>query len=149
MPGVTMRDSGLAAAIEAAPPRRAQRAAVEEVRRLAALLRLTDAPGLPEALAAAERGEPQAVTPDSELGRQVRSWLTASVRAGDSLNDSSARGRMTEDERQHAFHLGWFAKALRAVLWQRPKDAFVPVTDGPPPLRDQARRDAILADLRR
>ncbi|MFI6514637.1 DUF6461 domain-containing protein [Spirillospora sp. NPDC050679] len=144
-----LRDAALAVAIRAAPPRRAQHLAVAEIRRLAALLDLTDAPGLSEALAAAENGEPRIVTPDSELGRQVRSWLTASVRAGSSLNDPGARDQMTEDERQHAFHLGWFAKALRPVLWQRPKDAFVPVTDGPPPLGDQARRDAILAALRR
>ncbi|MFC9973436.1 DUF6461 domain-containing protein [Spirillospora sp. NPDC127200] len=144
-----LRDSELAAAIEAAPPRRAQHAAVEEVRRLAALLGLTDAPGLSEALAAAENGEPRIVTPDSELGRQVRSWLTASSRAGKSDNDPGARDQMTEGERRHAFHLGWFAKALRPVLWQRPKDAFVPASSGPPLLRDQARRDAILAALRR
>ncbi|MER6992128.1 DUF6461 domain-containing protein [Saccharopolyspora hirsuta] len=49
--------------------------AFAEVRRLTELHGLTDTPGLAEALAAAERGQQVAVTPDSALGQHVRAWL--------------------------------------------------------------------------
>lgn len=90
--------------------------AVSEVRRLTGRHGLTDTPGLADALAAAERGEPVVVTPDSPLGLHVRDWLTESRRAGWSLNDPGGRHRMTEAERDRAFELGWLARALGAAL---------------------------------
>lgn len=90
--------------------------AVTEVRRLTTLHGLTDTPGLADALAAAERGEPVTVTPDSPLGQHVRAWLTESRRAGTSLNDHGGRHRMIEAERSRAFDLGWLARALGAAL---------------------------------
>jgi hypothetical protein len=90
--------------------------AVSEVRRLTALHGLTDTPGLAGALAAAERGEPVVVTPGSPLGLHVRDWLTASRRAGWSLNDHGGRHRMTDVQRSRAQELGWLALALGAAL---------------------------------
>lgn len=90
--------------------------AVAEVRRLTTLHGLTGTPGLAEALASAESGTPVRVTPDSPLGRHVREWLTASTRASNSLNDHSARHRMTDADRRRAFDLGWLAQALGAAL---------------------------------
>lgn len=89
--------------------------AVSEVRRLTGVHGLTDTPGLAGAPAAAERGEPVVVTPDSPLGRHVRDWLTESRRASWSLNDSSGH-RMTEARRSRAFELGWLSMALGAAL---------------------------------
>jgi hypothetical protein len=88
--------------------------AVAEVQRLAALLDLTDTPGLADALNTA--GKPVRVTPESPLGQHVRAWLTESRRAGWSLNDHGGRGRMTEDQRRRAYDLGWLAAALGAAL---------------------------------
>ncbi|MFE9748972.1 DUF6461 domain-containing protein [Saccharothrix saharensis] len=90
--------------------------AMAEVRRLTGLHGLTDTPGLADALAAAERGEPVDVTPDSPLGTHVRAWLTESSRASWSLNDHGGRHRMTEAQRSRAFELGWLARALGAAL---------------------------------
>jgi hypothetical protein len=90
--------------------------AVAEVQRLTGLHGLTDTPGLAEALAAAERGEPVPVTPDSPLGQHVRGWLIESRRAGCSLNDHGGRHRMTETERRSAYDLGWLVRALGAAL---------------------------------
>jgi hypothetical protein len=90
--------------------------AVAEVRRLTGRHGLTDTPGLAEALAAAERGEPVDVTPDSPLGTHVRAWLTESSRASWSLNDHGGRHRMTEAQRGRAFELRWLARALGAAL---------------------------------
>jgi hypothetical protein len=86
--------------------------AFAEVERLTNLLGLTDTPGLADALASA----PVSITPESPLGRHVRSWLTESRRAGWSLNDHSARHRMTDAERTRAHQLGWLARALGAAL---------------------------------
>ncbi|MCC8247027.1 DUF6461 domain-containing protein [Saccharothrix luteola] len=90
--------------------------AVPEVRRLTGLHGLADTPGLAVALAAAERGEPVVVTPDSPLGLHVRAWLTESQRASWSLNDHGGRHRMTDAERRRGNDLGWLALALGAAL---------------------------------
>jgi hypothetical protein len=97
--------------------------AITEVRRLTSLYGLTDTPGLAGALTAAERGERVTVTPDSPLGRHVRTWLTVSRRAGWSLNDHNSRDRMTETERRHAADLGWLVRALGAALQPPPTPA--------------------------
>jgi hypothetical protein len=97
--------------------------AVTEVRRLTNLHRVTDTPGLADALAAVERGEPVTVTPDSPLGQHVRIWLTESRRASWSLNDHGGQHRMTEPERRRAFGLGWLARALGAALQPDPTPA--------------------------
>lgn len=93
------------AALEAAPPHLLRAVAAREMMRLAALLNLDRTPGLAEAVAAAERGEPVTVSAGSELGTHVRSWLTRSRQAGRSLNDPSARTKMSDDERTAAFIL--------------------------------------------
>ncbi|MFD1150447.1 DUF6461 domain-containing protein [Saccharothrix hoggarensis] len=90
--------------------------ALAEVRRLSGLHGLTDTPGLADALAAAERGQAVAVTPDSPLGGHVRAWLTESRRASWAPNDPSARHRQPEAERLRGNGLGWLAKALGAAL---------------------------------
>jgi hypothetical protein len=97
--------------------------AITEVRRLTSLHDLTGAPGLADALTAAERGERVTVSPDSPLGHHVRTWLTESRRASWSLNDHSGRDRMTETERRRAFDLGWLARALGAALQPAPADS--------------------------
>ena len=86
--------------------------AVTEVHRLTALHDLTDTPGLAAALSSA----PCVVAPTSPLGLHVREWLTESRRASWSLNDHSARHRMTDEDRRRAFDLGWLARALGAAL---------------------------------
>jgi len=90
--------------------------AVAETRRLSALYGLAESPGLADALAATERGELSIVTPDSPLGRHVRAWLTESNRASWSLNDHSARHRMSDTERRRGYDLGWLTRALGAAL---------------------------------
>ncbi|SDM55678.1 DUF6461 domain-containing protein [Allokutzneria albata] len=90
--------------------------ALAEVRRLSSLHGLSDTPGLADALAAVERGEQVTATPDSPLGRHVRTWLTDSRRASWSLNDHSARHRINETERRRAFELGWLTVALGAAI---------------------------------
>ncbi|MBF6334260.1 DUF6461 domain-containing protein [Nocardia transvalensis] len=94
--------------------------AVTEVRRLTSLHGLTDTPGLADALAAAERGEPVSIAPDSSLGEHVRSWLTEDRRAHRALNGGEGRWRMTEIERDRAFDLGLLARALGAAIQPGP-----------------------------
>jgi hypothetical protein len=74
------------------------------------------APGLDDALAAAESASPVAITPDSPLGLQVRDWLAGSRRASWSANDHRARDRMGDDERKRAFALGKLAESLGSAL---------------------------------
>lgn len=87
---------------------------------IVAELGLTRTPGLAEALAAARRGEPVVVTPDSVLGRRVRAWSEQARVASWSLNDPWAKFRLSEQERDRAFRLGHLtdalAKAFRADL---------------------------------
>ncbi|GAB2679077.1 DUF6461 domain-containing protein [Nocardia goodfellowii] len=97
--------------------------AVAEVRRLTSLHGLTDTPGLTDALAAAERGQPVAIAPDSPLGEQVRSWLTEDRRAHRALNGGAGRWRMTEIERDRASDLRLLARALGAAIQPRPTTA--------------------------
>lgn len=141
----------LAAAAEAADPDVQRAVAVAEARRQAAALGIADAPGLAEALDAAARGTAQRVTMESVLGRQVRGWLDAQRRASASTNVPH-RHRMTEDERGHAFGLGWFVAALRGVLDGDPRVAVLaalrPHISGLPALSDEASRAAVLRALR-
>lgn len=145
-------DPAMTAALEAAPPHLLRAVAARETMRLATLLDLDGTPGLAEAVATAERGEPVTVSPSSELGTHVRSWLTRSRQAGRSLNDPSARSKMSDDERNAAFMLGWFADALNAALWPEPHAAaratLRPLTQGPPQLRDPAQETAVVHTLR-
>ena len=97
--------------------------AVTEVRRLTSLHGLTETPGLADALAAAERGEPVSIAPDSSLGEHVRSWLTEYRRAGRASNGGEGRWRMTEIERDRAFDLGLLARALGAAIQPGPTAA--------------------------
>ncbi|TDC61905.1 hypothetical protein E1200_27685 [Actinomadura sp. GC306] len=145
------KDPAMVAALEAAPPHLLRAVAAHEAMRLAAVLGLDATPGLAETVAAAERGEPVAVSPGSELGAHVRSWLVRSRQASYSLNDG-AYSRMSDDERTAAFMLGWFASALRAALWPEPhaaaRAALHPLTEGPTQLRDSAQEAAVLRILR-
>jgi len=137
-------------AVTAAPAQVRPAVIVAELRRLATLLRVADAPGLADTLAAAESGGAP-VPAEGELGQQVRAWLADSRRAGTSLNDHSARHRMNDTERNHAFLRGWWVQALRAVRWpDSPTAAAValrPLVSGPPALRDPHAQEAILAML--
>jgi hypothetical protein len=90
--------------------------AIDEVRRLATLHDLADTPGLEDALTTAATTKPVHVTPESQLGRHVRAWLTESRRASSSLNDHGGRSRMTEAQRQRGYDLGGLAVALGAAL---------------------------------
>lgn len=81
---------------------------------IVAELSLQDAPGLAEALAAARRDEPVALTPDSGLGRHVREWSELSRRASWSLN--FARSRMTDEERATGHRYGHLLHALAAAF---------------------------------
>jgi hypothetical protein len=81
---------------------------------LVAELDLGGTPGLAAALAAAERGEPVVVTPDSDLGRHVREWSTLARRASWSLN--LERSRMSDDERSRGFRFGHLTQALAAAF---------------------------------
>ncbi len=76
--------------VTAAPAQVRRTVVVAELRRLATLLRVADAPGLADTFAAAESGG-AAVPAEGELGQRVRAWLADSRRAGNSLNDHSAR----------------------------------------------------------
>jgi hypothetical protein len=102
-------------------------------------------------LDAAARGEGERVSMESELGRQVRGWLAEQRRAGASLNVPH-NSRMTEEERRHAFGLGWFVAALRGVLDEDPRVAVLaalrPLTSGLPALTSEATRSAALRTLR-
>ncbi|MFC4907616.1 DUF6461 domain-containing protein [Actinomadura gamaensis] len=143
-------DPAMIAAIESAPPHLLRAVAAGEAMRLASVLGLEGTPGLAEAVAAAERGEPADVVPDSELGRHVRSWNRRARQASRSLNE--APSRMSDDERNLGYMLGWFTDALHAALWPDPRAAaravLYPLTQGPPLLRDPARETAVLALLR-
>jgi hypothetical protein len=145
-------DPAMVAALDAAPPQLLRAVAARETMRLASVLDLDGTPGLADAVAAAERGEPVTVAPGSDLGMHVRSWLTRSRQAGRSLNDPSARSKMSDDERTAAHMLGWFAQALKAALSPDPhaaaRAALRPLTQGPPLLRDPAEEAAILQTLR-
>lgn len=97
--------------------------AVTEVRRLTSLHGLTETPGLADALAAAERGEPVSIALDSPLGEHVRSWLSEYRRAGRAVNGGQGRWRMTEIERDRAFDLGLLTRALGAAIQPGPTAA--------------------------
>ncbi|MCP2245420.1 DUF6461 domain-containing protein [Lentzea aerocolonigenes] len=84
----------------------------ESVEEIVAELGVGDTPGLAAAIAAAARGEPVVVTPDSELGRHVREWSATARRASWSLNDPWARSRMSDEERRHGYRLGHLTQAL-------------------------------------
>lgn len=144
-------EPAMVAALKAAPPHLLRAVAARETMRLATVLDLDGTPGLAEAVAAAERGEPVTVSPGSELGTHVRFWLMRSRQAGRSLNDF-ARSKMSDDERNAAYMLGWFANALNAALWPEPhaaaRAALRPLTQGPPQLRDPAQETAVLHTLR-
>ncbi|RKS74306.1 hypothetical protein BZB76_2817 [Actinomadura pelletieri DSM 43383] len=146
-------DPAMIAALDAAPPRLLRAVAAAEVMRLATVLGLDATPGLAEAVAAAERGETVTVSAGSELGAHVRSWLARARQANRSLNDPTARSRMSGDERTAAYMGAWFADALRGALWPEPhaaaRAALHPLTQGPDPLRDPAREKAVLHTLRR
>ncbi|MFI0352854.1 DUF6461 domain-containing protein [Actinomadura sp. 9N407] len=150
-PSLSLSDPAMIAALEAAPPHLLRTVAAREIMRLATLLDLDGTPGLAETVAAAERGEPVTVSPDSELGTHVRSWLTRSRQASRSLNDF-ARPKMSDDERIATNMLGWFAGALKAALWPEPHAAaramLYPLTQGPPQLRDPAQETVTLHTLR-
>ncbi|MFB4303118.1 DUF6461 domain-containing protein [Actinomadura sp. NTSP31] len=145
-------DPEMTAALQAAPPHLLREVATRETTRLATVLGVDTTPGLAEAIAAAGRGEPVTVSPASELGAHVRSWLTRSRQAGRSLNDSPARSRMSDDERTAAHLRVWFANALKGALRPDPhaaaRAALHPLTQGPPLLRDPAQETAILQTLR-
>ncbi|SFQ99813.1 hypothetical protein SAMN04488564_101933 [Lentzea waywayandensis] len=81
---------------------------------LVAELNVGDTPGLAAALAAAGRGEPVVVTPDSDLGRHVREWSTLASRAGWSLNLD--RGRLTDEEGRRGGRFGHLTQALAAAF---------------------------------
>ncbi|NGY60095.1 hypothetical protein G7043_14295 [Lentzea sp. NEAU-D13] len=74
-------------------------------------LDLANTPGLADALATAEQGEPVFVTPESELGQHVREWSTLARRASWSLN-GPGRHRMTDAERQRGYRFGWLLQEL-------------------------------------
>ncbi|MFI0352555.1 DUF6461 domain-containing protein [Actinomadura sp. 9N407] len=145
-------DPAMVAALKAAPPHLLRAVAARETMRLATLLDLAGTPGLAEAVAAAERGEPVTVSPDSELGTHVRSWLDRARQAGGALNDPRARSKLSNDERNAAAMRGWFAAALKAALWPEPHAAaravLHPLTEGPPLFRDTTQETAILHTLR-
>ncbi|AGZ42475.1 hypothetical protein AFR_21015 [Actinoplanes friuliensis DSM 7358] len=139
----------LVAAVEAASPDRQRAVAVAEVRRQATALGLADTPGLADVLRAAATGTAGPISADSPLGTHVRTWLTATTRAGDSLN--SNRHAMTAAERTHAYALGWFTAALRGVLNPDPQKAALaalrPLTSNIAALTDPAVRAAVIHAL--
>jgi hypothetical protein len=146
------KDPDMIAALDAAPPHVLRAVASRETMRQASVLGVDGTPGLAEAVAAAERGEEVKVSPTSELGMHVRSWLTRSRQVWGSLNSPSDRWNMSEDEREAASLLGWFAGTLRAALWPKPHAAARAVlrglTQAPPSLLDPAQEIAVLCALR-
>lgn len=78
---------------------------------IVAELDLAGTPGLADALAAARRGEPVVVTPESELGQHVRQWSTLARTASWSLN-GPGRYRMTDEERRRGYRFGHLTSAL-------------------------------------
>jgi hypothetical protein len=113
----------LAAAAEAADPGTQRTVAVAEMRRLATALGIDGTPGLSAVLDAAAQGTAAPITADSPLGTYIRAWLTASQRAGYSLNDPPYRNELTDDERDLANGYEWFVTALGAVLDPDPRTA--------------------------
>ena len=81
---------------------------------LVAELNVGGTPGLAAALAAAERGEPVVVPPDSDLGRHVREWSTLARRASWSLNHE--KSRMSDEERSRGFRFGHLTQTLAAAF---------------------------------
>ncbi|WP_026410983.1 hypothetical protein [Actinomadura oligospora] len=70
-------DPAMNAALEAAPPHLLRAVIAGETMRLAAVLDLTDTPGLTEAIAPAERGEPVIVLPAPNSARtSAPGWTT-------------------------------------------------------------------------
>ncbi|MGW4948395.1 DUF6461 domain-containing protein [Actinoplanes sp. NPDC004185] len=118
----------LITAAEAAPPQLQRSVAVAEVRRQVTVLGLADTPGLMAAIASTEP-----VTPDSPLGKQVRTWLAAGRRA-------------TGDP-----GLPWFLAALRCLRDPDPRVALLaalkPYGSGVPGLADEQDRAAVLVAL--
>jgi hypothetical protein len=147
-----LNDPKLIEAIRAASPQLRRTVAVKEVRRLGALSGVGDNPGFVQALSAIEHGRPVTVSSSSTLGRDVRGWLADSRRAGSSLNDPAARSKMSESDRERAFRLGWLAAAFRSARsndsQMAVQGALRPLTIGPVPLHDPARRSAVLSVLR-
>jgi hypothetical protein len=141
----------LVTAAEAAPAHVQRAVAVAEARRQAAALGIADTPGLAQALADAAHGTADRVTTDSPLGRHVRMWLDAQNRASVSTN-GPFRGRLSDDERRHAFGLGWFVVALRGVLEHDPRVALLaalrPLTSGIDELGNDEARNAVVRALR-
>lgn len=88
--------------------------AADEATSLAAELGLEDTPGLAEALAAARRGEPVALTPDSDLGRHVREWSLLGRRASWTLNHE--KSRMTSEERARGSKFGNLVYVMAAAF---------------------------------
>ncbi|WP_086664050.1 DUF6461 domain-containing protein [Lentzea kentuckyensis] len=87
----------------------------ERVDDLVAELDLAATPGLADALAAAGRGEPVVVTPESELGQHVRAWSTLARTASWSLN-GDGRCRMTDEERRRGYRFGHLTSALAVAF---------------------------------
>lgn len=71
---LALPDSELALAVQRACPAQQRAAAVSEARRQAELAGVAPEPLVAQALSAAERGEPSAVTNESPLGRMIRRW---------------------------------------------------------------------------
>ncbi|WP_426513761.1 DUF6461 domain-containing protein [Dactylosporangium sp. McL0621] len=142
----------LVAAVDAASPEAKRAVAVAEARRIAGLLRVADAPGLADTLAAAEAGRFPGVPVASPLGREVRGWLRYATTAGQSLNDHAGQ-RMTDADRQRGYLFGWFTLALRGALYPDPdiavRTALYPLSTGPAPLTDPAAHAAVVAGLAR
>jgi hypothetical protein len=93
-----------------------QQAACTAAEQIVAELDVAGTPGLAGALAAARRGEPVVVTPDSELGKHVREWSTLARRASWSLNDTGFRHRMSDQERRRGYRFGHLIEALAAAF---------------------------------
>ncbi|MET7397440.1 DUF6461 domain-containing protein [Dactylosporangium sp. NPDC005572] len=140
----------LAAAVASAGPGELRAVAVAEVRRLAGLIGVADAPGLEEALRQAGEERFPGVPVDSALGGAVRGWLRLASQASWSLNVDQYR--MSEGERQRGYLFGWFTAALRGALEPDPvagaHAALSPLVKGPASLKDPAARAAAIERLR-
>ncbi|WP_238008960.1 DUF6461 domain-containing protein [Dactylosporangium sp. AC04546] len=143
-------DADLIAAIEGAGPAQLRAVAVGEVRRIAGLLGVADAPGLDHVLREAAEERFPGVPTDSALGGVVRGWLRLGSQASWSLNLD--RYRMSEGERHRGYLFGWFTGALRGALEADPvagaHAALYPLAKGPAPLKDPAARAAAVGRLR-
>ncbi|MFI0405766.1 DUF6461 domain-containing protein [Actinomadura sp. 3N508] len=145
-------DPAMVAAIQAASPDVLRAVVAGETMRLASVLGLDGTPGLAEAVAAAGRGEPVTVSPESELGTHVRSWLWQARRAAGPPDESVAPVEMDAGEQNTGNLRNWFTIVLNAALWPEPHDAagvaLSALTDGPAELRDAAAEAAVLRALR-